>query len=207
MSAAPCMGSGRLIAFEGIDGTGKTTQIALLAEALKGRGYEVVVTCEPTNGVYGQRIRELYKGRDVVSREEELELFLADRRQHIIELIAPALAVGKIILTDRYYLSTVAYQGAAGLNTDDILEKNAFAPSPDLAILIDLAPQMAVARIQDGRGESLNDFEHEDYLAKVNEIFHRINRPYIRWVDGALGVRGVQGQIMLEVEKVLPGLV
>lgn len=193
---------GRLIAFEGIDGTGKSTQIKMLAQALRGRGHEVVVTCEPTEGIYGQQIRELYKSRASVSLEEELELFLADRREHLAKLIAPSLAAGKIILTDRYYLSTVAYQGAAGLDPGMILQKNAFAPPPDLAILIDLSPKQAVARIQQGRGDKLNSFEHEDYLAKVAKVFHGLKMPYIRWVDGTLSVGDVQRQIMLEVDKI-----
>ena len=198
-------GKGRLIVFEGIDGTGKSTQISLLAETLKNRGYEVVITREPTSGVYGRRIRELYVSRDSVSLEDELELFLADRREHIEKLIAPALAVGKIVLTDRYYLSTAAYQGAVGLSPDSIMRKNEeFAPEPDLAILIDLPLRQAVTRIQQGRGESLNAFEQEESLAEVAKVFHAIDRQYIRWVDGSLGIHDVQQKIMVEVEKILP---
>ncbi len=195
---------GRLIAFEGIDGTGKSTQINMLAEVLRQRGYEVVITCEPTNGVYGRKIRELYKNRDSVTLEEELELFLNDRRQHIEQLLTPSIAAGKIILTDRYFLSTIAYQGAAGLEPEMIAQKNAFAPPPDLAILIDLSPQEAVRRIQEGRGDALNAFEREDYLDKVSKIFHRLTMPYIRWVDGALGVNEVHKLILAAVLKVLP---
>ncbi len=197
---------GRLIAFEGIDGTGKSTQIALLARVLRQRGYDVVVTCEPTNGVYGQRIRALYKSRDSVSRAAELELFLADRREHIAKLIAPSLAAGKIVLTDRYYLSTVAYQGAAGLDPVMIMQKNTFAAPPDLAVIIDLSSAQAVERIQHGRGEALNSFEHEDYLARVAEVFRSIKMPYIRWVDGTLTVHDVQRLIMVEVRNILPGI-
>jgi dTMP kinase len=195
---------GRLIAFEGIDGTGKSTQITMLAKVLRERGFEVVVTCEPTNGIYGQQIRALYKNRDSGSLEEELELFLADRREHIARLLAPSLAAGKIVLTDRYYLSSVAYQGAAGLNPEWILQKNAFAPPPDLAIIIDLSPRQAVNRIQQGRGDTLNSFEHEDYLAKVAAVFHDMKMPYISRVDGTSSIADVNRQIWFEVEKILP---
>jgi dTMP kinase len=196
---------GRLIAFEGIDGTGKSTQISMLAGVLRQRGYEVVLTCEPTSGPYGQKIRELYKSRDSVSPAAELELFLADRREHIADLIAPSLAAARIILTDRYFLSTVAYQGAGGLEPAMIMQKNAFAPPPDLAIIIDLPPAQAVQRIQHGRGEALNAFEHEDYLGRVADVFRQLKMPYIRRVDGSLSVQEVQRQIMAAVEEILPG--
>ena len=94
---------GVLVAFEGIDGTGKSTQIRLLAESLRDMGHTVQFTREPTNGPVGQRIRELYASRAEVSKEEELQLFIDDRRQHVAEIIQPALAAGQIVLTDRYY--------------------------------------------------------------------------------------------------------
>ena len=115
---------GWLIAFEGIDGTGKTTQIELLAEVLRQRGLRVVATREPTDGQYGRKIRQLYKNRKSVTPEEELNLFLHDRREHVVQVIAPALASGKVVLTDRYYYSTAAYQGAAGHDPQKIIAAN-----------------------------------------------------------------------------------
>jgi dTMP kinase len=106
---------GFFIIFEGIDGTGKSTQLHLLAEKLKQLDYAVVSTREPTNGPYGKKIRELFVDRTAATLEEELELFIADRDQHVQEVIAPALADGSIVICDRYYLSTVAYQGARGI--------------------------------------------------------------------------------------------
>ena len=109
---------GLFIVIEGIDGTGKSTQLHLLAEKLRQLGYAVVATREPTNGPYGQKIRELFVDRGAVSQEEELELFIADRDQHVKEVIAPALADGCVVICDRYYLSTIAYQGANGMDLD-----------------------------------------------------------------------------------------
>jgi dTMP kinase len=114
---------GLFIVFEGIDGTGKSTQLHLLAEKLRQLNYAVVATREPTNGPYGKKIRELFVDRGVVSREEELELFIADRDQHVKETIAPALEDGCVVICDRYYLSTLAYQGANGMDMDIILAK------------------------------------------------------------------------------------
>lgn len=196
MAVGP-MRRGRLIAFEGIDGTGKSTQIAMLAEALRLDGVEVVATREPTTGVYGQQIRALYQNRAAVSREQELELFLADRRQHVQGLIAPGLAQGKVILTDRYYLSTAAYQGALGFDPELIMRQNeAFAPIPDLVILFELAPVQAVMRIQRYRQESLNHFEQEESLRQVAEVFRALDREYIRRVDGAQDISALHAQIV-----------
>ena len=119
---------GLLIVFEGTDGTGKSTQVQLLSQYLQDQGYPVVVTREPTEGQYGRKIRSLYMHRNTCSREEELELFLADRREHVQQLLAPALTQGKIILCDRYFLSTAAYQGARGFDPENILRMNRVCP-------------------------------------------------------------------------------
>ena len=189
---------GLLIVFEGTDGTGKSTQLQLLATVLQDKGFAVVTTREPTEGQYGQKIRELYSHRSTVSLEEELDLFLADRKEHVDTLLTHALAEGKVILCDRYYLSTVAYQGAAGLDPADILTRNDFAPTPDLALLFYAPIQTGVQRITEGRGETLNDFEKEDYLQKVAAQFEQMNLPYIRRVD-ASGTRETIHRHVLEL--------
>lgn len=196
--------SGLLIAFEGIDGTGKSTQIRLLAEKLTGRGYQVLATCEPTDGPYGRKIRELFTKRHHVSAEEELELFIADRREHVREVIKPALAEGKIVLTDRYYFSTAAYQGAAGQDPEKIIEMNeAFAPLPDLVLLLLVPTQVGVNRIKTFRQETPNDFEKESSLEKVAAVFAGLNRDFIKRLDGTQSVQEVHESIMVQVEDLL----
>lgn len=193
-------GRGRLIAFEGIDGTGKSTQIALLADWLHQRGHEVIATREPTSGAYGQRIRQLYQARELVSHGEELALFLADRREHVAQVIAPALAQGKIILTDRYYFSTAAYQGVHGFDPVDIIRQNEiFAPVPDLVILITIPVNEAVMRIQHYRQEALNQFEQEEGLRQVSAIFAGLTCERIRRVDGAGTIAAVHELIIAQV--------
>ena len=195
---------GRLIAFEGIDGTGKSTQIAMLAEVLRRDGVEVVATREPTDGVYGQKIRRLFQDRDSVSRQEELDLFLADRRDHVTNLIAPAMAQGKVILTDRYYFSTAAYQGVAGFDPEEIIRQNElFAPVPDLVLLFELAPVLAVMRIRCYRQETLNQFEQEEGLRQVMEVFKTLDRDYIKRIDGSLGIDEVHAQVVDQVRACL----
>jgi len=196
--------NGLFIVFEGIDGTGKSTQINLLADELKESGYSVVSTYEPTNGPYGQKIRELFVNRSTVSHEEELELFMADRRQHVKNVIAPALAKGQVVLSDRYYLSTAAYQGANGLDPDDILARNkTFAPIPDLALILEIEPALGIHRIQEHRQESPNTFEEESNLHRVAAIFKSMQEEYIRRIDASTTVEAVHQQVMQEVKKVL----
>ncbi len=197
------MAKGLLIAFEGIDGTGKSTQLQKLAAFLRKMGCGVVTTREPTDSSYGRRIRELYVDRGSCTREEELELFIQDRRLHVQELIEPQLAAGMIVLTDRYYFSTAAYQGAAGLDMAEIFSKNSFAPKPDLVVLLTMDPEVSIARIQEGRGEKLNDFEQLDQLRNVAERFASLTDTCIRRIDATRKVDQVQAAIRQAVSSLL----
>ena len=196
-------GRGLLIAFEGVDGTGKTTQLARLADFLKGMGCEVVATREPTDGEYGRRIRALYLDRGRCTPEEELELFIRDRRQHVRDCIEPALAAGRIVLTDRYYFSTAAYQGAAGCDPDQVFAANSFAPEPDLVLLLTMEPKQSLARIRELRGEQLNDFEQLDQLRRVARLFASFSRDYIRRIDASAPLDAVQAEIRQAVLELM----
>jgi len=195
---------GLLLAVEGIDGTGKSSQVRLLAESLREEGYPVVVTREPTDGPHGRRIREYFAKRHQLSPEAELELFMDDRRQHVREVIAPALAAGRIIVTDRYYFSTAAYQGAAGRDPEEILAANeTFAPVPDLVLLLTLSPAQGIRRIRELRGEDLNDFEQEEALGKVAGIFATLRRDYIARIDASGSMDEVHALIADRVRRLL----
>ena len=197
---------GLLIVFEGIDGTGKSTQVRLLAEALRARGCTVVTTFEPTNGPHGRRIRELFSSRSSLSRTEELALFMADRRQHVAEVIAPALAAGQVVISDRYYLSTAAYQGAAGLDPEEIIAANeAFAPVPDCVLLLEAPIAVGRHRIESIRGEVLNDFEQETTLRQVAAVFAAIRRTYIKRVDATGSIEEVHRAALGHVLPLLGG--
>lgn len=195
--------SGTLIVFEGTDGTGKSTQLALLADYLEESGYEVISTREPTDGTFGQRIRRLYLNREDCSPTEELELFINDRREHVRELLIPSLEDGKIVLCDRYFLSTVAYQGAIGFDIEELLELNSFAPEPDLALLFRAPLETGLDRITNNRGDILNDFEKKDNLIRVAGIFDSIRRPYIYPINATGTIEEVHQQVL---EHVLPVL-
>jgi dTMP kinase len=194
---------GRLIAFEGIDGTGKSTQLSLLADYLRGQCFTVVATKEPTDGPYGQQIRALYHNRGQVSPAQELELFILDRRQHVAQCILPALKQGAIVLTDRYYFSTVAYQGAAGCDPADIFARHDFAPEPDLVLLLTMPPQASVARIQELRGETLNDFEQQAQLEKVAAFFASFPHACIARIQADRPVAEVQAHLRQAVAPLL----
>ncbi|MHB1351531.1 MAG: dTMP kinase [Desulfobulbus sp.] len=194
---------GILIAIEGIDGTGKSTQVGLLARYLRGKGCEVIETREPTGGPYGRRIRELFVDRGSCTLEEELNLFIEDRRQHVREVIAPALERGLIVLTDRYYFSTAAYQGAAGMNPAEVFARNSFAPRPDLVILLTMSPEISLVRIRESRGEELNDFEQEDQLRRVAELFSSFDDPCIRSIDADASLEHVAREIQKAVDRLL----
>jgi dTMP kinase len=197
---------GLLIVFEGTDGTGKSTQLQLLENYLKKRGYPVISTREPTEGVYGQKIRKLYVNRSEYTHEEELELFLADRREHVDELLRPSLLAGIIVLCDRYFLSTAAYQGAIGFDPEQILQRNNFAPDPDIALLFQVSPETGVERITSGRGDTLNDFEQRESLEKVAAIFGSIKRPFIRKIDATGTIEEVHRLVIAQVTPLLPVL-
>jgi len=197
------MSQGLLIAFEGIDGTGKSTQLPLLAAHLRREGCEVIETREPTDGPHGQQIRALYRNRHQVSPEQELELFLLDRRQHVEECIRPALERGAIVLTDRYYFSTAAYQGAVGCDPAVIFARHDFAPEPDLVLLLTLPVTAGIARIRDLRGETLNDFEQQAQLEKVAALFASFPHSCIVRIHAALPVMEVQASIRAAVQQLL----
>lgn len=166
---------GALIAIEGIDGAGKTTQSRRLAEALTADGYEVVRTHEPTDGPWGRRIRASGEtGR--LSPQEEFEAFLEDRREHVRDLLIPSLDAGRVVLVDRYYFSSMAYQGARGLDPEEIRRANErIAPRPDLLVILKIQPAVGVARVNArGRG---NLFEREDDLRRAAAIFAAITDP------------------------------
>lgn len=199
----PKTSKGLLIVFEGTDGTGKSTQQQLLHSALRKKNLPVIATREPTDGQYGQLIRKLYRNRTETSREEELELFLADRREHVNELILPALDSGQIILCDRYFLSTAAYQGVLGFDPEEVLERNSFAPDPDLALLFQLPAQQGIERIVSGRKEKPNDFEQLANLQETARIFAGIRRPYIKLIDADGSIEDVHRQVLNHVSSLL----
>ncbi|MBU0496703.1 MAG: dTMP kinase [Candidatus Thermoplasmatota archaeon] len=175
-----------LIAIEGIDGGGKTTQCNLLKDWLISQGFNAITVKEPSNGKYGQQIRLKSKyTRDFDSAESELDLFVRDRKENVKKHIRPGLEKDDIIIMDRYYFSTIAYQSVLGIGAERIKKINEeFAPKPNLTIIIDVKPNIGIKRIT-GRGDSCDSFEDQSYLEKVREVFlSMINYENVEIVDG-----------------------
>lgn len=196
---------GLLIVFEGIDGAGKTTQAGLLYSHLKNRGFEVIQSKEPTDSIYGLKIRKLAQGeRERTSAVDEYQLFIEDRKIHVNNLIKPALDAKKIVILDRYYYSTIAYQGALGLDPKEIQEENeAFSPIPEIVFLLNVPPRVGIRRIQKGRNEKPNSFEHEDKLQDVSDVFSKLCESYIVTIDGADEIESIHKKIINVIDDIV----
>lgn len=188
--------NGLLIVFDGIDGAGKTTQAALLCQLFGARGYLCSLSKEPTSNKWGRILtKSAAEGR--LSIEEELELFIKDRKDHVATTIRPTLQSGGVSILDRYYYSTVAYQGSRGSDIGEIIRQHEeFAPEPDLAIILDVSPDRGRERIF-SRGDTPNEFENVHALAKARDIFIQLatERPNVILVDGNRSIAAVKREV------------
>ncbi|WXG43317.1 MAG: dTMP kinase [Promethearchaeati archaeon SRVP18_Atabeyarchaeia-1] len=179
---------GVLVALEGIDGAGKTTQSKRLRDRLDELGFLSSFFHEPTDGEWGKKIRNLAKkGRDKIKPMEELDFFLRDRIEDVRDNIKPALEKKSVVVMDRYYFSNVAYQGALGLDPDYVERVNRdIAPEADITLILDISPEVALRRIVHSRNSEPNHFERRDYLEKVRRIFlgHFSGRQNVRVING-----------------------
>ena len=192
---------GILIIFEGIDGTGKSTQCGLLAKSLNEMQVPNIALAEPTRGAWGMKIRKLLSdGRKGISPQEELSWFINDRKEDIEMNIMPALKENIAVLMDRYYFSTAAYQGALGLEPDQIrLENEKFAPIPDRVLIFLASPEKCLERIESSRDQK-STFEKLDYLKNVQEIFKSFNGPNIRFIESVGSVSEVHEKVLTEID-------
>ena len=197
--------AGRHIVFEGIDGVGKTTQCKMLQKALEEQGFQVVLTKEPTDGPWGAELRRLAVAGQRLSPEEELEYFIKDRKEHLESLILPSLKEGKIVIQDRYYFSTMAYQGSRGLNPQKIFEDHqAFAPLPDKTFILELQPEESLRRITQSRQDTPNAFEKLDSLQKCAQVFEELDLPGLARVSAMLSPEDIHKQIWEYTLPILP---
>jgi dTMP kinase len=170
------------IVFEGIDGSGKTTQAEILSRKLTSLGIPNIWTREPSDGLIGQNLRKL---ETRLAPEEESRLFLEDRLDHVKKVIDPAIKNHEHVICDRYYHSSAAYQGSRGLNPNDILRENSSrVPIPDIVFLIEISVSTALFRIGKCRPEGFSVFEKAAELEKVAAIYKTFDDSSIRRING-----------------------
>ncbi|CDM65535.1 dTMP kinase [Pyrinomonas methylaliphatogenes] len=209
------MHRGVFITFEGIDGSGKSTHLRLLASELRLRGYNLVTTREPGGTPLGARLRDLLlRGEEQVDPLAELLLYAADRAQHVRTLVRPALETGHIVLSDRYADATVAYQGAGrGFPSDliaDIVRIGTDGLMPDLTLVFDVSVAVAHARMRKRNGiEKEEDrFEREEveFHTRVRDAYRQLaaqEPTRVRLIDASGSIEETHARV---IEIVLPFL-
>ena len=202
------MKKGYFISFEGMDGSGKSTQIARLKSYLEKRGFQVVLTREPGGTQLGEKIRRIIL--DPVNRDmsdlAEAMLYAASRAQHVDELIKPAVDSGKIVICDRFLDSSIAYQGyGRGLgDCVDVINRYAVGDYiPDLTFLMKVKPHVSTERIK-GRRKDRIEMEADSFHQAVYDGYERLQRKYpqrIVAIDAARTIDQIQQEIIRHMEE------
>jgi dTMP kinase len=184
---------GLFITIEGIDGSGKSTLSRNLAEALAKQGLDVITTRAPGGTDFGHKIRDILLHGHLHDIKSELFLFLADRAEHVTQLINPALEAGKIVICDRFSDSTIAYQTERGLDMSKVESMCHYATgglTPDLTLLVDIDPNIAYQRIEKIKNKDRIENEGLHLLTKIRSAYLELAKQHSRimTVDGLLSV-------------------
>jgi dTMP kinase len=193
---------GKFIVFEGLDGSGQSTQTKLLAEFLEGKNYKVLTTKEPTlDSRAGKKIRQILDEKTKEDPAELQKLFAQDRQVHLNELIIPRLKEGKIVISDRYFYSTFAFGYSDGLDLNWLIKLNEDFLAPDIAFILKVAPKICVARIEK-RGKAKTLFEKEAKLVKVWEGYEKLAKIFkeIKIINGEKSIPEVFEDIKKEYQ-------
>lgn len=206
---------GKFITFEGIDGSGKSTQMRILADELRASGVEVVVTCEPGGTALGRALRAAFlETNETVAPMAELLSFAADRAQHVEYLIKPALAEGKIVISDRYADATFAYQGAGrGFpeeKVNQVIELATGGLKPDLTLFFDITVEEAVkrmaARDENHTKKNRMDEETAEFYTRVRNAYlgiAKLEPQRLRIIDAMGSMTEIHAQVLEIVQKFL----
>lgn len=206
--------SGKFLTFEGIEGSGKTTQVQLFQEHLTRQGVAFVLTREPGGTAFGKEVRKILLDKHGPERAPvaELLLYLADRYQHLREVIEPSLKSGLCVLADRYHDATVAYQGygrGIELSVIEALWRVLGFRDPDLTVVVDLAPERALQRARSRNRaigmDSAGRFEAEEleFHRRVSDGYRQLSRRYpgrVKLLDGAGSVEELHREVLRVVE-------
>ncbi len=207
------MGEGLLISFEGVDGSGKSTQLARLAERLRVAGVEPLLVREPGGTAVGERLRELVldPATGDIDPATEALIYAASRAEVVATVLEPALAAGRVVLVDRYVDSSLAYQGAGrGLGIDRVLEANLLATRgrlPHLTVLVQLDPAAARERLAaTGAGEDRLEQAGSEFFARVHEAYDQLAERFadrIAHIDGSGSPEEVERLVDAAVQPLL----
>lgn len=210
---ADARAQGTFISFEGIDGSGKSTQARALAEALRAGGFTVRLTREPGGSPGAEEIRRLLVEGDPArwSPETEILLFTAARRDHMERLISPAIAAGEIVISDRFADSTRIYQGTARADLRGIVDRlhdTMIGREPDLTLIIDMDPEVALARgLARRSGEDRFEDMGADFQMRLAQGFRELAAAQpgrCRLIDGTGTPEEVSGRVLAEIALRLP---
>ena len=189
------------IAIDGIDGTGKTTQAAKLVKRMNDEGLNVELTKEPTDGPIGSIIRSMLSSSAERPSLLSLQLlFTADRNEHVIAYKGVMESKDVILVSDRYYFSTVAYGSASGISAEYLKLINSIFPKPDLSIIFEAKPEIVMGRI-DRRGQK-EIFEHAEFLNKVQAAY-RSEFPDAVFIDATKPLEAVHEDVYAAVKGFL----
>lgn len=202
---------GLFISIEGCDGCGKTTALENIVKKLKEDSIQPLVTREPGGSRIAEEIRSIILDKRNTEEDPRTEalLYAASRRQHLVEVILPALEEGKLVISDRYIDSSLAYQGyARGIGIDEVMAINAFAIDniyPDVTFFLDLSPEKALERMKDRkRGADRLDQEKIDFHQRVYQGYQIVNEKFkdrIIKIDASPSSEVIASQIVSIIEK------
>ncbi len=192
---------GKLITLEGVEGSGKSTQAELLREYLQERGYEVIITHEPGDTEVGKKIRQILLNpkHNKLSSKAELLLYEADRAQHVSQVIKPALKAGKVVVSDRYFDATLAYQGyARDIDKQLVTTLNQIAVNsaiPDLTLLLDIDPEISLRRANQVTAQA----GREDRIEAEKLSFHQqVRKGYLALAEQKERIKVINAQQSIE---------
>lgn len=204
------MRKGYFISFEGVDGSGKSTQIKKLHEFFMARGYEVVLTREPGGTDIGEKIREIILDRsnaDMAYMTEAM-LYAASRAQHVSEVIAPAVEAGKIVICDRFVDSSMAYQGYGRQLGDCVEAINRYAVNgcmPDITFLMKVRPDVSSSRMKDRELDRI-EMENLEFYKRVSQGYEKLEREFperIIGIDADGTIEDIESEIITHMEKLM----
>jgi dTMP kinase len=194
---------GKFIVFEGIDGSGKTTQASLLYSYLLSKGKKVVLTKEPTQGIIGSLIRAALSGEWKTNNATLQLLFSADRAHHI-KTIKPLLRKGYIVISDRYAFSTIAYGTASGLDYKWLVDINSIFLYPDLIFILDISPETGLKRMNLAK-KSKEIFEEKKFQTRAREAYLKIASEFenVKVINAERSIEEVKKEIIKHTLKIL----